>query len=444
MNIAVIGCTHAGTAAVVNAAKLYPEAKITVYERNDNISFLSCGIALYVGGFVENPNGLFYSSPEKLTELGVITKMKHEVLAADLDSRTITVKNLENDETFNDTYDKLIITTGSWPLTPPIKGINLENIVLSKNFDHSNTIIEKAKKAGKVVVIGAGYIGVELVEAFKHNGKEVTLIDAEERILSKYLDKDNTDAAETALKNEGINLALNQKVHTFEGDEGKVSKVITDKGEYEADLVILCIGFKPNTGLFKGQIEMLDNGAIVVDRYMRTSRKDVFAAGDSCSVIFNPTDSAKYIPLATNAVRMGTLVAKNLVEPTVRYMGTQGTSGIKIYDLNIASTGLTVQSAEMEGLAVDSVTIEENHRPEFMPDYEKVRLKLVFEKESKRIVGAQLRSKIDLTQSINTMSVCIQNKMTVAELALTDFFFQPHYNKPWNFLNQAGLAAMDI
>lgn len=443
MKIAVIGCTHAGTAAIVNAAALYPEAEITVYERNDNISFLSCGIALYVGGFIEDPNGLFYSSPEKLKELGVDTRMKHEVIDADLDGRSLTVKNLENDETFTDTYDKLIITTGSWPLTPPIKGIELENIVLSKNFDHSNTIIEKAKKAEKVVVIGAGYIGVELVEAFKHNGKDVTLIDAEERILSKYLDKDNTDAAEKALSDEGIKLALNQKVHTFEGIGGNVSKVITDKGEYEADLVILCIGFRPNTWLFKDQIDMLPNGAVIVDRYMRTSRPDVFAAGDSCSVIFNPTDKAKYIPLATNAVRMGTLVARNLVEPTVRYMGTQGTSGIKIYDLNIASTGLTVQSALEEGLDVDSVTIEENHRPEFMPDFEKVRLTLVFEKEGKRIVGAQLRSKIDLTQSINTMSVCIQNRMTVAELALTDFFFQPHYNKPWNFLNQAGLAAMD-
>jgi len=442
MNIAVIGCTHAGTAAIVNAAKLYPDAKITVYERNDNISFLSCGIALYVGGFIEDSNGLFYSSPEKLTELGVDTKMKHEVLEADLENKLLSIKDLDSGNTFESSYDKLIITTGSWPLTPPITGIDLENIVLSKNFDHSNAIIEKAKKAEKVLVIGAGYIGVELVEAFRHNGKDVTLIDAEERILSKYLDKDYTDAAEEALKKEGINLALNQKVHTFEGKDGKVTKVLTDKGEYEADLVILCIGFRPNTGLFKGQIDMLDNGAIIVDRYMRTSRPNVFAAGDSCSVIFNPTDSAKYIPLATNAVRMGTLVANNLVEPTVRYMGTQGTSGIKIYDMNIASTGLTAQSASMEGLQVDSVTIEENHRPEFMPDVEKVVLTLVYEKENKRIVGAQLRSKIDLTQSINTMSVCIQNRMTVAELALTDFFFQPHYNKPWNFLNQAGLAAM--
>lgn len=443
MKIAVIGCTHAGTAAIVNAAKLYPDAQITVYERNNNISFLSCGIALYVGGFVEDPNGLFYSSPEKLVELGVDTKMEHEVLGADLDRKMLRIRNLRENREFEDHYDKLIITTGSWPLTPPIKGIDLQNIVLSKNFDHSNVIIEKSNKAEKIVVIGAGYIGVELVEAFRHKGKDVTLIDAEERVLSRYLDKDNTDAAEAALKAEGIKLALGQTVQSFEGTDGKVNKVVTDKGEYETDLVILCIGFRPNTGLFKDQLEMLGNGAIVVDRYMRTSREDVFAAGDSCAVIFNPTDSSRYIPLATNAVRMGTLVARNLMEPKVRYMGTQGTSGIKIYDLNIASTGLTAAAAAGEELDVDSVTIEENHRPEFMPDFEKVRLTLVYEKESRRIVGAQLRSKIDLTQSINTISVAIQNRMTLAELALTDFFFQPHYNKPWNFINQAALAGMD-
>lgn len=249
------------------------------------------------------------------------------------------------------------------------------------------------------------------------------------------------DAAEEALHKEGIELALNQTVKSFQGTDGRVSRIITDKGEYEADLVILCIGFLPNTGLFKGQLEMLDNGVIVVDRYMRTSQEDVFAAGDKCAIIFNPTESSRYIPLATNAVRMGTLVAKNLNGPKVRYMGTQGTSGIKIYDLNIASTGLTKAAAEKEGLVVDSVTIEENHRPEFMPGFEKVRLTLVYDRMSERILGAQLRSVIDLTQSINTISVAIQNRMTMTELGLTDFFFQPHYNKPWNFINQAALAG---
>lgn len=442
MKIAVIGCTHAGTAAIVNSAKLYPDAKITVYERNDNISFLSCGIALYVGGVVKDPNGLFYNSPEKLAELGVTTKMKHDVLEADLENKVLKIKNLETDEVFEDTFDKLIITTGSWPIVPNIEGINLENIVLSKNYSHSNAIIEKAKDAKNIVVVGAGYIGVELVEAFQLNGKKVTLIDAVDRILNKYLDEEFTAIAEKELMDNNIKLALGESVVKFEGENGRVTKVVTSKGEHEADLVILCIGFRPNTELFKGQVEMLKNGAIIVDEYMRTSKEGVFAAGDSAAIVYNPTGKKEYIPLATNAVRMGTLVARNLVEPTIKYMGTQGTSGIKIYEQNIASTGLTESSAKLFGIDAASVTYEDNYRPEFMPTYEKVMIKVVYERGSRRILGAQIISKADLTQSINTISVCIQNKMTIDELAFVDFFFQPHYNKPWNFLNSVGLAAL--
>ncbi|GAA0178757.1 NADH oxidase [Clostridium sediminicola] len=442
MKVAIIGCTHAGTASIVNIAKLYPEAEITVYERNDNISFLSCGIALYVGGVIKDPNGLFYSSPKALAELGVKTKMLHDVVKIDIDDKKLLVKNLETNEEFQDTFDKLIITTGSWPIQPNIKGSELSNILLSKNFNHSNTIIEKAKNAKNIVVIGAGYIGVELAEAFNMNGKNVTLIDAFDRILSKYLDKEFTDMAEKAFEDEGIKLALGEKVVEFKGYQDKVNKVITDKGEYQADLVIMCIGFKPNTYLVKDQVDTLENGAIIVNEYMQTSREDVFAAGDSCAIVYNPTGKYRYIPLATNAVRMGTLVAQNLVEQRVKYMGTQGTSGIKIYDLNISSTGLTEQSALEEGLNIETVSVKDNVRPEFMPTYEEALLKVVYHKKSREILGAQIISKADMTQSINTVSVCIQNKMTIDELAFVDFFFQPHYNKPWNLLNMAGQMSL--
>lgn len=440
MKVIVIGCTHAGTAAIVNAANLYEDINITVYERNDNISFLSCGIALHVGGVVKDPKGLFYSSPEALTDMGVETKMKHDVLNVDVEGKKVKVKNLETEEVFEDTFDKLIVTTGSWPIMPNIDGIQKENILLCKNYDHAKTIIERAKTAEKITVVGAGYIGVELVEAFEMLGKEVTLIDAQDRILPKYLDPEFTERAEKSFEEKGVKLALGQCVDRFEG-EGKVEKVVTNKGEYEADMVVLCIGFKPNTELLKGQIDMLPSGAIIIDEHMHTSHPDVFAAGDSCAVIYNPTGKSAYIPLATNAVRMGTIVAKNLVEDKAKYLGTQGTSGIKIYEHNIAATGLTEVTAKDHGIEVDSVTIKENWRPEFMPTFSEVMLKVVYEKDSRIVLGAQLVSDQDLTQSINTMSVVIQNKMTVDELGYVDFFFQPHYNKPWNFLNVAGLNA---
>lgn len=444
MKIIVVGCTHAGTAAITTAAKEYDDAEITVYERNDNISFLSCGIALYVQGVVKDPAGLFYSSPEALKDLGVTTKMEHDVLDIDYDAQTVKVKDLTTGEEFTDTYDKLILTTGSWPIDPDLPGRDLDNILLSKNFNHSNTIIEQAKDAKKVAVVGAGYIGVELVEAFQENGKEVVLIDALDRILSKYLDKDLTDIAEEAFRELGVTLALGESVTGFEGDEaGAVTKVLTDKGSYDADMVILCIGFKPNTHLVQDKVDTLPNGAIVVNKYMQTSRPNVYAAGDSCAVYHNPSERESYIPLATNAIRMGYLVGKNLVEQRLPYLGTQGTSGIKIYGYNISSTGLTQETALLLGKKAKSVTAVDNDRPEFMPSYDEVKLKLIYDQETHQVLGAQIISHANMTQMMNTMSVCIQNKMTVEDLAVVDFFFQPHYNKPWSIINLAGQAAIE-
>ena len=443
MKIVVVGCTHAGTAAVVNLKELHPESEITIYEKNDNLSFLSCGIALNVGGVIKETKNLFYNSPENLSKMGVITNMKHEVLDIDFDNKTLKVKNLLTDEEFEDNYDKLVLTLGSWPIVPKFEGGDLENILLCKNHDHAIEIIEKSKEAKNVVIIGAGYIGVELVEAFEMQGKKVTLIDAEDRIMAKYLDKEFTDIAEKEFADKGVNLVLGEKVSKFEGENGKVTKVVTEKGSYEGDLVVLCIGFAPNTKLIQGKLDTLPNGAIIIDEYMRTSREDVFAAGDCCVVTYNPAHDTRYIPLATNAVRMGTLVARNIVKPTLKYMGTQGTSGIKIYEKCIASTGLTEEVAKATTkMNIASVSLTDNYRPEFMPTYLPATVKIVFDKDTRRVIGGQIISDIDLTQFMNTLSVVIQNEMTVEELAMTDFFFQPHFNKPWSILNAVALKAL--
>ena len=443
MKVIVIGCTHAGTSAVVNLKEVYPDSEVVVYEKNDNISFLSCGIALSVGGVVTEPEKLFYNSPENLSCSGIIAKMKHEVLDIDFDNKKIKVKNLVNSEEFEDDYDKLILTLGSWPIVPKLEGLDLENILLCKNYNHAKIIDEKKDSANNVVIIGAGYIGVELAESFEMLGKKVTLIDAEDRIMSKYLDKEFSDIAEKEFTNRGIKLVLGEKVVKFNGNNGKVQKVITDKGEYEGDLVVLCIGFAPSTKLVKGKLETLKNGAIIIDDYMRTSKEDVFAAGDCCMVRYNPAKDSRYIPLATNAVRMGMLIARNIKEPTLRYMGTQGTSGIKIYDECIASTGLTEEVANLTtNFEVESVILKEKNRPEFMPTFEDVMIKLVYEKDTKRVVGGQIASKVDMTEFMNTLSVVIQNEMSIEELAMTDFFFQPHFNKPWSILNSVALKAL--
>lgn len=444
MKVVVIGCTHAGTAAVKNILATSPEAEVIVYERNDNISFLSCGIALYVGGVVKDPAGLFYSNPEELASLGATVKMEHNVESVDVTDKKIVAKDLHTGEEEEVTFDKLVLTTGSWPIIPPIEGIDAENILLCKNYNQANEIIAKAKDAEKVVIVGGGYIGIELVEAFAESGKDVTLIDGLDRILNKYLDQPFTDILEKDLQEKGVKLALGENVASFEKDEnGKVKSVHTKSGSYDADMVILCVGFKPNNTLVEGQLDMLPNGALKVNEYMQTSNPDVFAAGDSAVVHYNPTGELSYIPLATNAVRQGMIVGHNIEKNTLRYRGTQGTSGLFLFDWKIGSTGVTVESAKLLGLDVDSVMFEDNYRPEFMPTNERVYMELVWEKGTNRIVGAQLMSKYDITQSANTMSLAVQNKMTVEDLSLADFFFQPHFDRPWNYLNLLAQAALE-
>jgi NADPH-dependent 2,4-dienoyl-CoA reductase/sulfur reductase-like enzyme len=442
MKVVVIGCTHAGTSAVKTILKEQKDIEVTVFERNDNVSFLSCGIALYVGGVVKDPAGLFYSSPEELKQLGADVKMKHDVLEVDTEKKIVKAKNLETGELVEASYDKLVNTTGSWPVIPKIPGIEAKNILLCKNYNQANEIIEQAKTAKKVVIIGGGYIGIELVEAFAESGKEVTLIDGLDRILNKYLDPEFTDILEAELEGRGIKLALNQCVKAFhETKEGVI--VETERGQYEADLVILCVGFRPNNDLLKGKVEMLPSGAIIVDDYMKTSNPDIFAAGDSCAIRYNPSGTPAYIPLATNAVRMGMLVGKNIVADTMAYRGTQGTSGLHLFGYHIGSTGVTANSADAFGLEVKSVFLKDKYRPEFMPTTEDVFMKLVYEVGSNRIVGGQMMSKYDCTQSANTLSLAVQNKMTVEDLALVDFFFQPHYDRPWNYLNILAQAALN-
>ncbi|HJA89988.1 MAG TPA: FAD-dependent oxidoreductase [Candidatus Jeotgalibaca merdavium] len=444
MKIVVVGCTHAGTSAVKTILSENPGADVTVYERNDNVSFLSCGIALYVGGVVKKAEELFYSNPEELKSMGADVRMEHNVTNIDINNKRLAVENLKTGEQFEDSFDKLVLTTGSWPIIPPIPGIESKNVVLCKNYNQAQEIIARKTDKQKITVVGGGYIGIELVEAFAMDNKDVTLVDGLDRILNKYLDHEFTSVLEDELRNRGVKIQLNEMVKGFEDSpSGDMTTVVTSGGAYESELVILCVGFRPSTELVNGQIDMLPNGAIIVDDYMRTSHPDVFAAGDSCAVNYNPTGGHAYIPLATNAVRMGLLVGKNIAGPKMKYRGTQSTSGLHLFGFNIGSTGVNAASAAAFGLETNSVLFEDNYRPEFMPTNEKILLKLVYEKDTLRIVGGQVMSKYDVTQSANTLSLAIQNRMTVEDLALVDFFFQPHFDRPWNYLNLVAQKALE-
>lgn len=443
MKVVIIGCTHAGTACAKTILTEQENVDVTIYERNDNISFLSCGIALYVGSVVKDVNSLFYASPKDLANLGANVNMEHEVIALDQANKTLKVKDLKTGEIKEDYYDKLVFSTGSWPITPPLSHLDAENLLLCKNFHHAQEIIHKKTDKKRIAIIGAGYIGVELVEAFHNDGKEVILIDSQDHILSRYVDSELIDHIEQDMRFRNIELALGQRVKGFKVDQNnQLSAVETTTGSYDVDMAILCVGFRPVNDLF-GDLKTAESGALVVNDYLHTSDPDIFAAGDAACVNYNPDHSHAYIPLATNAVRMGQLIGFNIKTDTVPYRGTQSTSGLKLFGWNIGATGLSDNSAKDSTLNTRSVYVEDFYRPEFMPSNEKVYMKLIYEVPSGRIVGGQLLSKYDITQSANTLSLAIQNQMTIEDLAYVDFLFQPHFDRPWHYLNILAQAALN-
>ncbi|MFL2019937.1 FAD-dependent oxidoreductase [Weissella hellenica] len=443
VKIAVIGSTHAGTLSVTQIKQQNPDAEIIVYEKETTVSFLSCGIALWLGNHVSDEQRMFYETPESMTKQGITMKMQHEVVEANLVNKTVRAKNIVTSEMATESFDKIVIATGSKPLIPDIPGIDSENIYMIKSWEDAKRIKAVADDISRAIVIGAGYIGAEIAEQFSVTGKEVTLIDEAERVLPNNFSPVFTDRITDAFVENDVKLALSQRVTGFEDLPDGGIRVKTNKGSYEADIAVLGIGFLPNTDLFTDQVEMLSNGAIVTNEYMETSVPGVFAAGDASTIFYNPTQQHDYIPLATNAIRQGMLIGRNINGHNLAYNGTQATSAVELYGYAMSATGMNKIGAQSREIDVVETTYEEDYRPDFMLSTTSVLSTITWEKETRRIVGAAFMSKHDTSQAANVVSVAIQNKMTIDDLAMADFFFQPNFTQPINFVGAVALKAVN-
>ncbi|MGP1496341.1 MAG: H2O-forming NADH oxidase [Treponema sp.] len=440
--IIVIGANHAGTAAVNFLTSLSKDNQVIVYDRNTNISFLGCGMALWIGNQIKGSDGLFYSSKEKLEEKGAKVHMEAEIDRIDFAKKVVYGK-LKDGSKIEESYDKLILATGSLPIVPKLKGMELENVQQVKIFQNAQAVIEKLKnpEIKNVAVIGAGYIGVELAEAFKRHNKNVVLIDAMSSSLSNYYDSDFTALMDENLKSHGINLAYNQMVKEIKGN-GKVEAIVTDKGEYPCEMAVVCIGFRPNTELGKDSLETFRNGAYIVNRKQETSIKDVYAIGDCAVVYDNAIGDKNYIALATNAVRSGIVAAHNASGVELESLGVQGSNGINIYDLKMVSTGITESRAKKLGMDVEVTDFEDLQKAPFMEtENPKVKIRIVYDKKTRVIVGAQMASEHDMSMGIHLFSLAIQEKVTIDKLKLLDIFFLPHFNQPYNYITMAAISA---
>lgn len=447
MKIIVLGTNHAGTTAVRTLKRLDPKVEITTYDRNDFISFLGCGIALWVKGECKDPNGLFYATPELLKEEGINVKMKHEWVGIDVANKTVKIKNLETGDVFDDNYDKLIVATGTWPIVPPIPGIDLEGIQICKNYVHAQKIVEanNCDDLKKITVVGAGYIGVEIADAFISHGKEVTLVDFANRIMPVYYDKNFTDLMEAKMIKAGVNLVLGQGVKEFKGVNGKVTQVITEKGTIDTDYVVFSVGVKPQTTLLNGIIDLSDRGAIKTNEFGQTSNQDIYAIGDCAEVYNASTQQNMPIQLATTAVRTGVVAAVNIIKGnTLPSPGYAGANGIDVFGFKMASVGISKEAADKMGFDAEVIVMNENDRPEFMSSYSQVQFSVLWDKKTRRIMGSQIASEQNHSEVMYMMALAIQKGMTIDELPLIDIFFLPHFNKPYNFVTLAGLEVLGL
>ncbi|MDO4753371.1 MAG: FAD-dependent oxidoreductase [Bacillota bacterium] len=440
--IVVVGSNHAGTAFINTVLDHSKDKQVVVFDANSNISFLGCGMALWIGGQIRGSEGLFYSNKDKLTEKGANIHIETEVKNIDFDKKIVYAEG-KNGEKYEETYDKLVFATGSLPIIPPIAGIELENVQRVKLFQDAAAVIKKLENPDikDVVVVGAGYIGVELAEAFKRHGKNTTLIDIAETCLPTYYDPEFTSMMRDNLAKNGVKLAFGEAVKAIEGD-GKVERVVTDKGVHKADMVVMAIGFRPNCALGKDRLETFRNGAYVVNKRQETSEKDVYAIGDCATVYDNAINDKNYIALASNAVRSGLVAAFNILGKDIESVGVQGSNGICIFDLKMVSTGITYTRAKNMGIDAEYTDFEDLQKATFMEDDNyRVKIRIVYDKKSRVIIGAQIASLHDVSLLIHMFSLAIQEKVTIDKLALTDLFFLPHFNQPYNYVTMAALTA---
>jgi NADPH-dependent 2,4-dienoyl-CoA reductase/sulfur reductase-like enzyme len=440
--IVLVGANHAGTAAANTILDNYPGSELVIFDANSNISYLGCGTALYIGRQIEDYHSLFYSSQDALTAKKARVFMETAVSRIDFDNKKVYAAGKDGRE-IAESYDKLILATGSLPITPKIKGIELPNVESVKLFQDGQKIHRLLDEADikRVAVIGAGYIGVEIAEAVRRRGREALLFEAMDTCLANYYDDWFSRDMDRVLADNGVHLHYSELVQEIQGD-GKVTGIKTDRGEYPVDLVVKAIGFRPNTALAGKDLELFPNGAYKVNLMQETSRKDVYAVGDCATVYSNALEAPAYIALATNAVRSGVVAGHNACGTVLKSAGVQGSNGICIYGYKMVSTGLNLKSAEKAGFSPVYTQFEDTQKPAFIKeDNHKVKIRIVYDRTTRRVLGAQMASFNDVSMGIHLFSLAIEEKVTIDKLKLLDIFFLPHFNQPYNYITMAALGA---
>ncbi len=456
----VVGGVAAGMSAAAKARRVNPDMEIIVYEKSGYISYGACGFPYYIKGDVADMEALLARTPAQMAEQGVMAHTRHEVQAIDAGRRVAAVYDYATGRKRFEPWDKLILAAGASIGRPSIPGINLNGIFSLRTVEDALTIrrwLEEMQPRHGVIV-GGGYIGLEMAEALAAHGVAVTIVDAADQLMSS-LDVEIAALIQAELEAEGVEIRLGEMVQSFIGErlvtditqrvtalvmgQGgsrggldnrfRVREVVTDKQSYPADVVIFGVGSRPNVALAQqAGVKLGQTWAVAVDARQRTNVPNIWAAGAVAEAFHLVLGEPIYFPLAQVASKQGRVAAVNAAGGRASFAGTVGTAVVKTFDLAVAQTGLSEKAARAKGWTVDCLMIEATSRAHYMPGHAPIHLKLVFDKNTQRVLGAQMIGKDGVAQRINVIAAALQAEWTIRDLAGLDLAYAPPFAPVWD------------
>ena len=447
MKIVIVGGVAGGATAAARIRRLDEKAEILVFERTGYISYANCGLPYYIGDVIQKKADLTIQTPESFWKRFRITmKVQHEVLAIHPEKKTVSVRNLVTGETFEEGYDKLVLSPGAKAVVPQLPGVNSKKIFTLRTVEDTFAIKDfvTEHKPRSAVMVGGGFIGVELAENLRQLGLEVTIVQRPTQLLSPF-DADMAAFIHNQMRKNGIKLALGATVTGFQENAEGISVLLKDGNTVHGDLVVLAIGVTPETSLAKeAGLALGIKDSILVNDRMETSIKDIYAVGDAVQVKHAVTGDDSLIALAGPANKQGRIVADNICGGDSRYLGSQGSSVIKLFDMTAATTGINEKQARKAGLSVDRVILSPMSHAGYYPGGKIMTMKVVFEKESYRLLGAQIVGYDGVDKRIDVLSTAIHAGMKATDLKDLDLAYAPPYSSAKDPVNMAGFIIDNI
>lgn len=438
----VIGGVAAGMSGAAKARRTNPDLEVVVYERSGYISYGACGLPYVLKGEIGRVDDVIARTPEQFARQGITARVRHEVLAIDPAAQTLRVRNLASGVELTDHWDRLLLTTGGAPIRPPLPGAELAGIFSLRTVEDALAIknwIETVRPA-RAAIIGGGYIGLEMAEALAAHGIALTIIERMPQVLPS-LDAEMATYVQAELERQQVQLHLGVAVEGMEGDE-RVRAVVAGGRRFAAELVIMSVGVRPGVTLARAAgITLGTTGAVAVDDHQRTNLESIWAAGDVAEAHHLVTGRPAWAPLATTANKQGRVAGENMGGGDARFGGIVGTSVVRIFDLEAASTGLSEARARAEGYVVQTASATATSRASYMPGHSQIHVKLVYETGSGRLLGGQLVGGEGVAKRVDIIAAALHARWTVDQLAELDLAYAPPFAPVWDpILVAANLA----